>query len=207
MEALNGNWVMEKSLSTGVDAIFKLQGVSWPLRKALSLATGYTDISVHPQNEETDLAGTVIESTQTATGGLAGAQERRVLDWAPEDHKDYVFGRVQNQNRAVFGSDGPCPELEVQLETSDEKVKKFLRGEVLEDGSASAGFVLEGPSEKRRDVWVHAVGRNDDNGWTSEQVWGFEEINGQRCHTRRVVVMNKKGQIAMARIVFSRYTK
>lgn len=34
------------------------------------------------------------------------------------------------------------------------------------------------------------------------QVWGFEMIHGERYHTRRVVLINKYGDCAMARIVY-----
>jgi hypothetical protein len=36
------------------------------------------------------------------------------------------------------------------------------------------------------------------------QIWGFEMINGQRFHTRRIVVANNKGHYVLGRLVYYR---
>lgn len=38
--------------------------------------------------------------------------------------------------------------------------------------------------------------RNHDEGygWTAEQVWNFETVNGKRYHTRRVVARDSTGE-------------
>ena len=48
--------------------------------------------------------------------------------------------------------------------------------------------------------------KNQDSGygWTAEQLWGFEQINGKRYHTRRVIVKNAKGDKSeLVRLVYN----
>ena len=47
----------------------------------------------------------------------------------------------------------------------NEVIAKFLRGEVLKDGSEAEGFVA-GAEDVFLQSWVRSV----DNGWTAEQV-------------------------------------
>lgn len=34
-----------------------------------------------------------------------------------------------------------------------------------------------------------------DKGWTTEQIWGFAEVNGQRKHVRRILTKQKGKEI------------
>jgi hypothetical protein len=43
---------------------------------------------------------------------------------------------------------------------------------------------------------------NEEAGWTIDQVWGFEEINGERYHTRRSVLV-KGDAVERGRIVYN----
>lgn len=65
---------------------------------------------------------------------------------------------------------------------------KFLSGQVLIDGSPSSWS--EDASGKHLQTFV----RNGKAAWTAEQTWGFEEIEGLRYHTRRIVV--RKGDLS-----------
>ena len=48
---------------------------------------------------------------------------------------------------------------------------------------------------------VQALAESIDNGWTADQVWGFEKVNGERRYVRHVIV--KKGEDwKMARLVY-----
>ena len=48
---------------------------------------------------------------------------------------------------------------------------------------------------------VQALAESVGNGWTADQVWGFEEVNGERHYVRHVIV--KKGEDwKMARLVY-----
>ncbi|KAL2827180.1 hypothetical protein BDW59DRAFT_179196 [Aspergillus cavernicola] len=207
MEGLAGPWVMDKGLSSGVDAILKIQGISWPLRKAVGLASIRLNISIYPDDKETSSGATVIDVLQTATGGLAGTRERRIMDWTAQDHTDYIFGPCKHCSCFVHGSasvendGGVYPEFEVQTQSVDEKARRFLRGEIFEDGSSSVWVVSQSGRSDDKDVWVHTFVQNVDSEWTAEQVWGFEDIHGKKYHTRRLLVSNAKGHV-MGRLVY-----
>ena len=153
------------------------QKVPWLLRKAFGFATIYIQISQYQTPaSETSQPSTIIDFTQTATAGLAATKEERVLDWKILDHEDYFFGEVKGQSEFVHGvidADGIIrPEFELQTANANEKIKKYLRGEIAEDGSKSAGFIVEewsGMSEEPG-LWVHTFERNVKSGWTAEQV-------------------------------------
>lgn len=61
------------------------------------------------------------------------------------------------------------PDVEVQTRVGDEKedeeVGRFLRGEVLADGSETEGFEVDEGGK-----WLHSWVRSANNGWTAEQV-------------------------------------
>ncbi|CAG8909571.1 unnamed protein product [Penicillium egyptiacum] len=178
IECLNGNWVLNKDLTSEPDPILKLQKVSWLLRKAFGLATIYLQISQYqtPASETTE-PSTHIDFNQTASAGLAPTKEERVLDWKISDHQDYFFGEVKAQSEFVHGAvdaDGIVrPEFEFQTANVNAQIKKFMRGEIEADGSKSAGFIVEdwsGMVEEGPGLWVHTFERNVKSGWTAEQV-------------------------------------
>jgi hypothetical protein len=72
----------------------------------------------------------------------------------------------------------------------------FLRAEKLKDGS---------PSKFLDDEHVQSWVMNQDKGygWTAEQIWGFEDINGKRYHTRRVVATSAdRNKVERLRLVY-----
>ncbi|KAL2821443.1 hypothetical protein BDW59DRAFT_181208 [Aspergillus cavernicola] len=211
MDQFKGLWVSEKALSTGLDPILKIQGLGWAFRKLAAVATIRLDVSINPEDKSNSASPIVIDTLQTATGGLSGTKEKRVVDWSVQEESNYVNGTTLHQSRFVHGStneDGKLgPDFELQSKVRDEKVRRFLRGEILEDGSSSTGFVGAGGLGEHENVWVHTWERNVKGGWTMERVWGFEEIQGKRYHTRRVVSTNEKGEYAIARFVYSSVQK
>lgn len=117
---------------------------------------------------------TVVDALTIPTGGMGTTRERRVLDWSLVDHRDYLFGLNQHQTRWIYGerdAEGRAfPEFELQTKVAkdQERVKKFMRGEILEDGKETA-WDLDEPVEGKH-VWLHTFVRNLDSGWTAEQV-------------------------------------
>ncbi|KAL4787194.1 hypothetical protein BJX76DRAFT_345693 [Aspergillus varians] len=210
MDCLNGRWIMEKSHCTGTDGMLKLQGIGWTLRKAIGLTTLRLDVSSYQDNTPSGSGATVIDVLATPTGGLAGTREKRIMDWTAQDHKDYLFGACQHQSRFVYGVKDeqgkvyPDVDMQTQAGKDNENVKRFLRGEILENGEDSAWSVPETGSSDAgaKDVWVHTLVRNLDAGWTAEQVWGFEVINGERYHTRRIVTATPKGEYVLGRLAY-----
>lgn len=51
-------------------------------------------------------------------------------------------------------------------------------------------------------LYLHSWVVNLDSGWTAEQIWGFEIVNGERRYARRVAVV-KDGKYELARLVYS----
>ncbi|KAJ5769940.1 uncharacterized protein N7511_001991 [Penicillium nucicola] len=200
---LSGEWVMDSTLSNPTDPILALQGMGWLLRKTLGYATVTLYIHSYPDTETPTIHHVDIQ--QVVTGGIQGTKECRVTDWTERDHTDNIFGTLHGRSRLLEGKseEGALrPTLEVQTVVgeaeADAKNGKFLRGEVLVDGSKSEGF----SGEDGEGVFLQSFVRNDEAGWTAEQVWGFELVEGERRHTRRVVV-TKDGKVEMARLVYS----
>ncbi|TVY54938.1 hypothetical protein LSUE1_G009423, partial [Lachnellula suecica] len=99
LKDLTGDWVMNKTLSDDTDPILVLQGVSWFTRKAISLAT----ITLHTKQYTDSDNETHIDIEQTATGGIKGTTEIRVLNWSERTHTDSIFGTVKGRSRWLSG--------------------------------------------------------------------------------------------------------
>ena len=58
---------------------------------------------------------------------------------------------------------------------------------MLKDGKTPTKFLDQDVAHS------YVVNQDKGYGWTAEQLWGFEEIDGKRYYTRRVVVRDAKG--------------
>lgn len=108
-------------------------------------------------------------------------------------HKDKIFGNVVGRSRLITLSASPFEPCE---KYSDADLA-FLQGKTLKDGKTESRFLDEES--------VHSYVKNQDSGygWTAEQVWNFEEIDGKRYYTRRVVVKKADGSKSeKARLVY-----
>ncbi|KAL2041348.1 hypothetical protein N7G274_005730 [Stereocaulon virgatum] len=123
-------------------------------------------------NQYTDSSNlTHFDIKQVATGGVQGTTENRTLDWTWRDHKDGIFGNVKGRSRWV------------------------KLGDVDDDEFLKVGYDdLEGEH-------VQAWAENVEKGWTADQIWGFEQINGERRYVRHVVV-RKGDDWKQARLVY-----
>ncbi|MCJ1298481.1 hypothetical protein MMC08_001271 [Hypocenomyce scalaris] len=115
---------------------------------------------------------THIDIEQRATGGISSTTENRTLDWQYREHKDGIFGEVKGKSRWVKLSD---------VEDDNE----FLKTGWLDEG----------------DEHVQAYVESAGNGWTANQIWGFEELGGTRYYVRHVVV-RKGDDWKEARLVY-----
>ncbi|GAE00074.1 conserved hypothetical protein [Paecilomyces variotii No. 5] len=215
IQDLSGTWVMDATLSTPTDPILQLQGMSWLTRKALSYATVTLSVTQYRDSENKSLAH--IDIDQTLTGGIKGTTETRITDWTEREHKDHIFGAVVGQTRLVRGSKGEDGKLRPKTEyqtkiggngVDDEKIQKFLNGEILPDGTESEGWLLDPVGEdfgEGEGLFLQNWVRNIDEGygWTAEQIWGFENVDGKRQYTRRVVVAGKDGSYQLGRLVYN----
>ncbi|KZZ95713.1 hypothetical protein AAP_01389 [Ascosphaera apis ARSEF 7405] len=193
---LNCVLVMDKALGDDPEDIFLLQGMGFLTRKTLRYAT----VTLH-MTEKEENGVIIVTSDQTITGGVKGTTEVRILNWEPRAHEDKIFGKVVGNSRFVE-AEGNVPALEVQTKVADPKeneaIEKFLKGETLADGKPTEGFVVDEQNTSFLQSWVVS----QENGWTAEQIWGFEMIDGQRRHTRRAVVAKGK-KVVKARLVYT----
>jgi hypothetical protein len=72
----------------------------------------------------------------------------------------------------------------------------FLSGTTTKDGAPSSW------AEDADGQHLQCVIVNEEAGWTMEQIWGFEEIDGKRYHTRRSIV-RKGSQVERGRLVYN----
>ena len=150
--------MQNKDLSDDTDAVLQLQGIGWITRKAIKYSAVQLAIK---QTEENGVTYIVI--VQTTTGGMENTEERW-LDSKPREKKDSVFGLVSGSGRWVNISE----KADEWYQKLDPKSLEAANGEVIETYTESVG--LSGQQ------------------WKADQVWGFEIINGERRHVRRIIV-------------------
>lgn len=178
IKALSGKFVMNKSLSDDPDSLFILQGLSWFTRRALGLAT--INLTIREYKE----SGMIHIDITSVAKGLSSTQEDRTLDWEDKLHQDKVFGKVLGRSRMINLNTGKFD----PQESYDEDSKAFLQAKTLKDGKTPSGF-------DDANALIQTFAKNQDSGygWTAEQIWGFEQVNGKRYYTRRIVGRSAKG--------------
>ncbi|TBU48214.1 hypothetical protein BD309DRAFT_349362 [Dichomitus squalens] len=169
---ISGKYIMDKSLSDDNDEILRLQGVSWWTRKAISVATLYLDVKHFTEDGVEH-----IEIVQTLSG-VKGTTENRILDGEERPHEDHVFGAVLSTSRRV---------------TLDEIEYDHLKKDWSDDSFADGKI-----------IYTQAKSDTSKSGktWTAEQVWGFEQVNGEKRYTRHVRFVGPGGEIIEIRLVY-----
>lgn len=160
------------------------QGIGWLTRKAIGVATITLAVTQHIEPNADDPSNapiTKINIEQTATGGIKST-ESRTTDWRVREHKDRTFGQCAAQSRLVRGQKGADgkirPVFEVQSEPKEEKIQRFLRGEITVDGEEDPeGFLVEDAQEKDgvtypegEGLWLQSFVRSEEAPWSAEQV-------------------------------------
>lgn len=152
------------------------------VRKAIGLATLTLHVKQYegpPKPPSTSTEPAVhIDITQTATGGIKGTTESRCVDTQWREHSDWLFGNCRGHS-AWRSLD----------EIEDPFLKKgWLTGEAEAKAPGGKTFMLS-----------HV--ENVDYGWTASQIWGFQEVNGERRYVRNIVVA-KDDQKVEIRLVY-----
>ncbi|MCJ1312086.1 hypothetical protein MMC25_005760 [Agyrium rufum] len=179
---LSGKWVMNKSLSDDPVPLLGIQGMPYLMRKAISLAPGGMTLTItqtpSPTNAN-DRTQTRLVTDQAAPGGIMkGNTDERILDWEYREKKVPMFGEIKTRTRFVGMQD--------------------LAGEQKE-WLKEGGWLAEEEAGVWRGVQSEVV--NEAKGWVAEQIWGFQEVNGQRYHVRRAEARKGK-EIQRARLVY-----
>ncbi|KAF2963376.1 hypothetical protein GQX73_g10186 [Xylaria multiplex] len=165
-----GVYPLNKTLSDPTDPALALQGIGWLLRKGIGAAT----VTIQVRQYADAASATHIDIEQSASG-LTGTTENRVLDWTAREHKDWLFGRVHGRSKFVTPA-----ELAALLAPGGE-----ARGEGWVDSDFLAQDWRDGDGDGDRFVLNHV---RADAGWFATQVWGFQDIGGERRYVRNVVV-------------------
>lgn len=139
-------------------------------------AIGLATVTLHVKEYVDDAGLTHVDIQQTATGGVKGTAENRTLDDTFREHSDWLFGNVKGRTGWVSSKGG----------IDDEYLQKGWE-------AAQAEFVVG---------YVESL----DSGWTATQVWGFQEVNGERRYARNIVVAKGKEKVEM-RLVYDFYSE
>lgn len=206
----NGSWTMDRNISDQTDPVLAMQGLSWFMRTTLAWVSVTLNTKQYQSPDNPDKNIQHIDVDNIVTGGVQGTSELRITDWKKREHNDTIFGRVEGQSRFLRGSKDASgkvrPNVEICTNIDDEKIGRFLRGEIKADGTEVEGFLVdpvgEGFGEGEDGLWLQSYVESLDSSWTAEQVWGFETIDGERYHTRRVVCANN-GEYVLARLVYT----
>ncbi|KAL4881898.1 hypothetical protein BJY04DRAFT_217963 [Aspergillus karnatakaensis] len=199
---MNGNWILDKDRSTGLEEVLKLQGIGWLTRMTVLAAT----VTLKITQESEVIAPTTepvkaITLEQVLSGGLGGRPEKRLLNWTESKHNDILFGRVVIQSHYIPGlseSGGKIQPVFVAATTAlDERTESFLNEVVLVDGYSDVA------EKSLKELFLHDFIRSEGAGWTAEQVWAVESVGGEILLTRRVVVA-KGRDTKTARVFYTR---
>ena len=113
-----------------------------------------------------------MEQTATAAA-IPGTTEEYILDWEWRSNHDAFFGDIEGRSRWITQSEA-------------------------RNGGAEGDW----PEEESNGKLIQATGKKSDAAWTATHLWGFEEVSGQRRHTRRVKVVDKNGNELRVRMVY-----
>ncbi|KAK2600233.1 hypothetical protein QQS21_005029 [Conoideocrella luteorostrata] len=174
LKNLNGSWTVDSELSESTDPALAIQGISYLVRTGISYAT--ISIAV---NQYDGPPKPPNESTETFThvdidqsaSGLTSTQENRCLDNTWREHSDWLFGNVKGRTTWV---------------SLDE----------VEDTYLKTGWETEGDGK-----FILSHVESQDSGWTATQLWGFQQVNGERRYCRNIVVA-KGDERAEFRLVY-----
>ncbi|KAM3443528.1 hypothetical protein MY4824_000414 [Beauveria thailandica] len=174
---LTGKWNVNYTYSDSSEPGLIIQGISYLVRKGilaatLSLETNQYEAAPSPPNEDEPPCWH-IDIVQSASG--MGTEERRCLDNTFRQHSDWLFGNVRGRSRWVGVED-------------------------IEDAYLKAGWLVEGGESGSKEL-IESHAESEDYGWTADQIWGFQEVDGQRRHCRNIVI-TKGEQRAEFRFVY-----
>ncbi|KAB8199465.1 hypothetical protein BDV34DRAFT_231201 [Aspergillus parasiticus] len=203
---LSGTWVMDKGLSNNLDAVFKLQGISWIIRKVISASTA--TLKITQGSDEVDDSPTCAPTEwmtlePALAGGLEGTPEKRLLTWAKFEHNDNLFGRVIIRSHYVSGQRTEDGRVRPLIEPFTKVVSKPDSESILTEAVVLAPDTT-GTEVEMDKAFIHDFIRSVYHGWTAEQIWTVEIIEEEPLLTRRIVVW--KGSYAECARAFYRLT-
>jgi len=103
----------------------------------------------------------------------------RTLDWTERETNDSLFGPVIGKSRRIKN---------LSEEIENEFMKKSWTNDTVEHGPVHS--------------WVKSDTAKSGTSWLAEQVWGVEEIDGERRYARHVHFIGPGGEVIDARLVY-----
>ncbi|KAG5989345.1 hypothetical protein E4U52_005654 [Claviceps spartinae] len=172
---LNGQWTVNYELSESTGPALAIQGIGYVIRTAISYATitlTVTQYEAAPKPPNTSTDTFTHIDITQSASGLTSTQENRCVDDMVREHTDWLFGTVQGRT-------------------------KWVSLEDVEDTYLKNGWLVEGDGK-----FLCSHVENQESGWTADQVWGFQSVNGERHYCRNIVVAKGK-QRAEFRLVYN----
>ncbi|KAL1618574.1 hypothetical protein SLS56_010502 [Neofusicoccum ribis] len=152
---MSGKWQLERKLSTGMDEVMSLQGLSWMKIKALSMISVTETCKQYVDDQNV----THIDIAPTVTGGFKGHDSSHIVDGMERSVEVPEFGTVFETCRWT------------DLSNVDDD---FLRdGWIYGDGEVGGLKNLELSATMEKGSCMF------------KGVWGFVEVDGKRYHARK----------------------
>ncbi|KAJ5764962.1 hypothetical protein N7520_004521 [Penicillium odoratum] len=92
LNSLDGQWVLNRAMSTEYDPLLKLQGVNWLMRKVLNMTNVILEVK---EWEDPSDGFTHMDIDLKPTSGLPATQENKVLDFQGVDSTHALFGKIR----------------------------------------------------------------------------------------------------------------
>ncbi|KAG6041552.1 hypothetical protein E4U41_003568 [Claviceps citrina] len=175
LQNLNGHWTVNYDLSESSDPALAIQGIGYVIRTAISYATISIAVNQYeavPKPPNESAVPVTHIDITQSASGLTSTQENRCVDDTPREHTDWLFGTVRGRTKWVGLDD-------------------------IGDTYLKSGWEVEGDG---RFIWSHV--ESCDAGWTADQVWGFQRVDGERRYCRNIVV-EKGDRRAEFRLVYN----
>lgn len=151
-----------------------IQGISYLVRKGILASTITIEVNQYeaaPAAPNEDKPDCWHIDIVQSASGLTSTQENRSIDDTFRPHSDWLFGNIKGHSTWVGVDD-----------IKDEYLKK--------------GWLAEGDKEL---LLSHV--ESDDYGWVADQIWGFQEVDGERHYCRNIVI-TKEAERAEFRFVY-----
>ncbi|KAJ7478682.1 hypothetical protein B0H11DRAFT_1281373 [Mycena galericulata] len=169
---ISGKYTMNKSLSDSDASDTILEHQGVGMLKRKAI--GWASATVHLKHfKDTEGVEHIEVAHQVSSSGTPKG-EVRILTWTEQTIESPLFGKIITKTRRVS-----------QAELDDEHLKSGWTADTLESGLIQAD----------------ARGGGDIK-WATTQVWGIEEIQGERRHTRHIKFTGSKGNVILARFVY-----
>ncbi|OAA64976.1 hypothetical protein ISF_04386 [Cordyceps fumosorosea ARSEF 2679] len=170
---LTGKWNVNYTYSDSSEPGLIIQGISYLVRKGILAATLTLETNQYEAapNPPNEDAPACWHVDIVQSASGMSTEERRCLDNTFRQHSDWLFGNVRGRSTWVGVED-------------------------IEDEYLKRGWLVEG---EKALILSHA--ESEDYGWVADQIWGFQEVDGQRRHCRNIVVA-KDAERAEFRFVY-----